>query len=164
MKKVSVILLIMASVLLSLPMTGFAVEGEKPAQFAFFEPWQVFDKNTSIGGFRFNLLYGVNKNVTGLDFGLVNRATGDVSGIEVGGVNFVEGNFTGWQSSVANFTEGDFVGLQTGFFNSAGKKMAGVQVGFYNVAGTLDGLQIGLLNFNNAKKPMYFLPVVNFSF
>lgn len=164
MKKILMNLLIMASVCLSLPMTSFAAGGDKPAQFAFLEPWQVFDKEESIGGFRFNLLYGVNKNVTGLDFGLVNKATGDVSGIQVGGVNFVEGDFTGWQSSVANFTEGDFVGLQTGFFNSAGKKMGGVQVGFYNVAGNLDGLQVGLLNFNNDGEPLGFLPVVNFSF
>lgn len=164
MKKVLLTLLVMASVFLSFPLSGFAGNNDKPAQFAFVEPWQVFDKDTSIGGFRFNLFYGYNKNVTGLDFGMVNRASGDVSGIEVGGVNLVEGNFTGWQSSVANFTGGNFVGLQTGFFNSTEKKMSGVQVGFYNVAGTLDGLQLGLLNFNNAGKPMKFCPVVNFSF
>lgn len=162
MRKVLVVFVAMTAVFLSCPLAGLAAD--KPAQFAFVEPWQVFDKSTSIGGFRFNLLYGYNHNVTGLDFGLVNRASGDVTGIEIGGVNLVEGSFTGWQSSVANFTSGDFVGLQTGFFNSAEKKMSGVQIGFYNVAGTLDGLQLGLLNFNNAKKPLYFLPVFNFSF
>lgn len=164
MKKVSLTFLIVASVLMSFPLTGFAAAGEKPAQFAFFEPWQVFDKDTSIGGFRFNLIYGYNKDVTGLDFGMVNRASGTVSGIQLGAVNIVEGNFTGWQSSVANVNGGDVVGLQTGFYNSAGGKMAGVQVGFYNVAGSLNGLQLGVLNFNNSKKPMYFLPIVNFSF
>ena len=164
MKKVSLITLIMASVLVSLPATGFAADNEKPAQFAFFAPWQVYDKDTSIGGFRYNMLYGHNKDVTGLDFGFFNRAGGDVTGIEIGAVNMVEGNFTGWQSSMANMVDGDVVGLQTGFFNSAGKTMSGVQIGFYNVAGTLEGLQFGLLNFNNAKKPMYFLPVLNFSF
>ncbi len=164
MKRLLFVLSIMAAVVLSLPMTGLAGEGEKPAQFAFFEPWQVFDKDTSIGGFRFNLIYGYNKNVTGLDFGTVNRASGNVTGIEIGAVNIVGGNFTGWQSSIANMTAGDFVGLQSGFFNSAERKMSGVQLGFYNVAGTLDGLQLGLLNFNNAGKPMKFLPIVNFSF
>ncbi|PLX47688.1 MAG: hypothetical protein C0613_13380 [Desulfobulbaceae bacterium] len=164
MKKRTLILFCMAALFLAVPGSASAAPGEKPAQFAFVDPWQVFDRHTSIGGFRFNLLYGYNKNITGLDFGLVNRASGNVSGIEIGAVNLVEGDFVGWQSSVANFTEGDFMGLQTGFFNSAAQKMSGVQVGFYNVAGTLDGMQFGLINFNNARKPLYFLPVVNFSF
>lgn len=164
MKKSALVLFVMASVLLFLPMMGFAQGADKPAQFSFFHPWQVFDSETSIGGFRFNLFYGYNKNVTGLDFGMVNRASGHVTGIEIGAVNLVGGNFTGWQGSLANFTEGDLVGLQTGFFNSTKMKMSGIQVGFYNVAGSLDGIQLGLLNFNNSGKPMKFLPVVNFSF
>lgn len=165
MRKFSLGVLLVGLMLMAVPMgAGAAEKNEKPFQFAFWYPWQVYDKDTSISYFRYNMLYGYNKNVKGVDLGLANMASGDVVGVQLGAVNMVGGNFTGWQSSFANFTDGDFLGLQSGIYNSTKGKCTGAQIGVVNVTGSLYGLQIGLLNFNQSGKPMPFLPVVNFSF
>ena len=42
---------------------------------------------------------------------------------------------------------------------------AGIQIGLlYNSADTLEGVQIGLLNFAWNKKPLMFFPVINYRF
>lgn len=178
MKKI--LLALMVSFVFAMPMAAFAGQGEtKLVQLSLFDPVQIFDRDTSVSAFRFNLLYGYNQDVTGLDLGLVNRAAGNVKSLEIGLVNLVggdfsgvqwglfndvKGEFVGWQDGTVNLVGGDFVGLQSGFYNSVAGKSSGLQLGVVNVAGSLYGLQIGLLNFNKAGEPFKFLPIVNFSF
>jgi hypothetical protein len=42
--------------------------------------------------------------------------------------------------------------------------MRGLQFGFVNYTKSLDGLQIGLGNYNGNKKPMEFMVLANWSF
>lgn len=165
MKKVCPGVLLFALILVSMSSAALAAENSKPAQLALWNPVQIYDENTSIDWFRFNLIYGYNKDVSGLDIGLANRASGNVSGLQFGVVNIVGGDFTGWQDAFVNLTDGNFVGLQTGFYNRAGKHFKGLQFGGVNVAGSLYGLQLGILNINQSgSKYMKYLPVVNFAF
>ncbi len=168
------------SLMLAMPLTASAEDGgTKFGQLALFEPIQIFDKDTSVKGIRWNIFYGVNKDVGGLDLGLANKATGDVGALEIGLANMVGGDFTGiqwgfyndvggsftgWQDGAVNMVGGDFVGLQTGLYNKVGGKASGLQLAIVNDAGSLYGLQIGIINFNKSKEPFGFLPIVNFSF
>ena len=132
----------------------------KPINLALFNPVQIVDDDTSIHGFRFNLLYGYNQEMHGFDLGLVNRARGSVLGMQWGVANWGESSLTGLQASpFVNYLEGDAVGAQVGAVNieKAGTglqfgavnyapRIEGLQFGFVNITDQLKGLQLGLVN------------------
>ncbi len=165
--------------ILSIPLNTLAQSSEKPIQISLFHPVQIHDKDASITGLRFNLIYGVNQdvygldigfivnklegNMTGLQSGLVNIVEGDVNGHQDGFVNLVNGDFTGFQYGFVNITKGKFVGFNTGICNVNGG-MSGIQLGLVNITKKLNGIQIGLVNLNRSGNPFSFLPIVNWSF
>jgi hypothetical protein len=152
-----------------------------PIQVSFFHPLQAYPDAYSVDGFRLNFIYGVNDNVSGLDIGLFNEANGNVQGFELGLDNRVGGDFTGGQISLfnevkgnadflqlgalANITRGSFQGLQISvFYNDTAVEMRGLQLGLVNHAGSLYGVQLGLLNFNDDTKYLGFFPFINAAF
>lgn len=165
MKKTHLFMICMALMIFAMPSGAAAAGKTRVAQFAFFHPVQVFPETDSIRAFRFNMLYGVNNDVNGLDIGMVNRVTGNLSGVQFGVFNWVEGDAEVWQSAVVNLTEGNFLGFQSGIFNRTKKQCKGAQLGIVNMTGSLNGLQIGVLNINESgTKYKKYLPIVNWAF
>jgi hypothetical protein len=140
-------------------------ELETPVQLALLTPIQVANSETSVNGFRLNLLYGENKDVHGVDWGFVNHTTGSFSGFEFGVVNLVkkdakgaqfgffnnvDGDFKGYQGAfLASSTAGSFTGLQTGWFNATTiGNFTGLQGSFLcSISeGSFSGLQYSLIN------------------
>ena len=135
----------------------------KPIQISLWPTIQMHDSETSIKGFRFNLLYGVNQDVSGIDIGPINRVKGNMKGLHCGLVNLVGGDLSGCQVGIANSAQ-KTKGIQCGLINHA-VSMTGIQIGLaYNTADTLRGLQVGLFNFVWERKPIFFFPIVNLSF
>jgi len=176
MKKWSIGLMAMALIIFCFYNPVLA-EDTKPINLSLFDPVQIFDADTSVKGFRLNLIYGVNQDVTGLDIGLANHAKGNMSGVQFGLANIVGSDFKGWQTSLANLVYGSGVGLQIGVYNygesfrgmqvaavNHTKKFSGLAIGAVNYTDVLNGLQIGVLNFNWRGEPLKFFPVFNFSF
>ena len=158
--------------------TPVRADEAKPIEISLWTPVQIHDENTSIKGFRLNILYGVSKDVTGLDIGIVNRNTGVFKGLQWGIVGMA-GDFSGWQNTFVNITDGKFAGLQGwGAIYNGGGTVTGVQVGLVNraeafegfqlglvnVTETLHGLQIGLLNVVSSREKWKYLPIVSWSF
>ena len=56
----------------------------KPIQVSIVHPVQLFNRETSIKGLRFNLIYGNNADLYGIDIGLVNRTSGITKGFQYG--------------------------------------------------------------------------------
>ena len=104
-RKLLLCLLMMVTAACGMQGIAEAQSQAKPVQLALWHPVQLFDSDTSIRGFRLDLLYGVNQDVLGLDLGLVNRTLGDQTGLQLG---------------LANITHGSFVGLRSGAVNMAG--------------------------------------------
>ena len=158
------------------PTSGIAESPEKPLQLSLFPPLQIHNQETSIHGLRLSL-YGFNQNFKGLDIGLVNRLEGDMKGVQLGVINYVNGNATGIQAAFYNQSQ-DYSGVQVGVLNTAqnthglqlgiansATAMEGLQIGLlYNSTDTLNGIQIGLLNFIWDRKPVFFFPIINASF
>jgi len=144
-------------------------------------------------GFKAGLLNYTGKRSAGLDIGMVNIAQGGAKGIQLGIVNWEEGLFHGWQCGAINEVNGPFVGFQCGLFNYAAEmsglqlgflntthsgtmagfqcglinyaaEMSGLQLGIFNTTHSLNGLQIGLANYNGNKDPMVFMFIANWSF
>jgi hypothetical protein len=126
-------------------------------------------------------IYGVNDDVQGIDVGIVNNANGSVHGFELGAVNQVDKYFGGWQFGLSNSVKRDFKGFQLGLlanvasrscegfqaavlFNDTEEEMHGLQLGIINHTGSLNGIQIGLLNFNDDTKYLGFFPFINAAF
>jgi hypothetical protein len=140
-----------------------AESSAKLIQFSIWPSIQLHDSETSIHGFRFNVLYGLNQDVYGFDLGLINRVKGNMKGLHFGLVNLVGGDISGCQFGVANSAQ-KAKGLQCGLINHS-VSMTGIQIGLaYNTTDTLRGLQAGLFNFIWNRKPVSFLPLVNASF
>ena len=119
-------------------------------QIGLLAPVQIHPKDSDVDGFRLNLFYGDNHDVQGFDLGLVNGIEGSGHGFELGLVNHVVHNYDGFQAGILfNYTEDDFQGLQLGIVNRAG---------------SLDGVQIGILNFNDDTKYRGFMPFINAAF
>jgi hypothetical protein len=174
--------LTVALLVLSVSLCAIAADAQetKPIEISLWTPVQIHDENTSIKGFRLNILYGVNADVTGVDIGLVNRNTGVFKGFQWGLVG-IAGDFTGWQNTAVNITNGKFVGLQgslyPAIYNSGvttegvqfglvnrAESFEGLQLGLFNVTDTLRGLQIGLLNVVGSREKWKYLPIVSWSF
>ncbi len=136
----------------------------KPIQLALFTPVQIFPEEATIGGIRFNLIYGRNAWVSGVDFGLVNHTTtGLTKGWQFGVVGMVEEDFLGFQDNIVNITKRNFEGFQWGFVNYA-YSCNGLQLGFVNYAVNMKGLQIGLVNIIKQGGQFPVFPIVNWSF
>lgn len=137
---------------------------DKPIQIALVNPIQIFNEGTSITGLRINILYGKNTRVTGLDWGLINQTTSGVSkGVQFGLIGINEADYVGWQDNGLNITSGNFEGLQWGIVNSAGT-VNGVQIGLVNYAANMNkGLQIGLINIIKHGGQFPFFPIVNWA-
>lgn len=130
-------------------------------QAAFFDPLQIFSRETNVSGFRMNLPYGNNATFRGIDLGMVgytedakgaqinffyNEATKfsglqlagmpgnrceDLEGVQAGAINTTEGRVRGWQFSF--------------FFNEASSLIGGQISGIFNRSRKVDGLQIASL-------------------
>ncbi len=101
MKKWSIGLMAIALIIFCFQSPALAGD-TKAVNLSLFDPVQIFDADTSIKGFRLNLIYGVNQDMTGLDIGLGNHVKGNMSGVQLGLANIVESDFKGWQTSLAN--------------------------------------------------------------
>jgi hypothetical protein len=109
-----------------------------PIQIAFASPYQIVPKETTIIGFRGNILFGMNTTVIGLDTGLVNISR-ESAGVALGFANISTEAF-GLQAGVVNYSE----------------NMYGLQPGFLNISGDARGLLIGGINFvGNSRLPLF---------
>jgi hypothetical protein len=127
------------------------VERWTPFQLAFFEPVQMFPKETNVAGLRLDLVYGENNKVWGVGFGLWNISE-EFRGIEAGVANS-SGDTYGIQVGFSNSARNDAVALQWGILNAAGENFVGIQVGALNDtssivygANEVSGIQVGILN------------------
>ena len=167
-----VVLLFLAAAL-----AGAAARAEPPpsaakVQLALVEPWQLVDEDVSVEGLRLSLIRGANRDVSGFDLScVVTRTLGSLRGLQIAAANEVDGDGTGVQIGFfASYVEGRFDGLQlSGIAARAGPGSGvhiaavlsdatvwkGFQFALVNRARELEGLQIGLLNFNERG----FLPV-----
>lgn len=107
-------------------------------------PWSMPNFESSVYGLRLNLGWGAYHGTYGLDTGVFSRSK------EFAGVSW---------TVLGNYIEQDAVGIQAGLINVVSDRMTGLQVGLVNFAGSLNGVQIGVLNFNSAQVT---LPVINF--
>ncbi|MCX5700362.1 MAG: hypothetical protein NTZ63_02315 [Candidatus Omnitrophica bacterium] len=124
-------------------------EGRKPVQFSIFSPIQIFRAKDSIGGLRFNLIYGDNKNMSGITLSTGwNNTSGDMKGVELGAVNWTDGVSYGWRNSLINYTGKRFVGLDIGAVNIVKGDATGVELGIGNWNwGFFHGYQGGVINY-----------------
>jgi hypothetical protein len=150
----------------------------KPINLSLVDPIQIYNRDTAIKGFRFNLIYGNNAGIKGVDIGLANWNTGDLVGLQWGAVNWTEGDFKGWQTGPVNKVGGFMTGLQTsalvsmnesgkGFMGSpanVSQDFIGLQFGIVNYAVELHGIQIGLINVIKNGGMLPFFPIFNYSF
>jgi hypothetical protein len=172
-------LLILGSLLIC-PL-GVQADQSTPFQLSLFHPAQLFSDDYSIDGFRLNFIYGVNQDIKGADIGIVNETEGSAHGFELGLDNRVAHDFGGGQFGLFNEVKRDFNGVQIGlianitgrscegfqaaiFYNNAEEEMHGLQLGIVNHAGSLEGVQIGIINFNDDTRYKGFMPFLNASF
>ena len=71
-KKLGPVLIIMVFIIFCFYNSAMAESSAKLIQFSLWPSIQLHDPETSIHGFRFNVLYGVNQDVSGLDIGSLN--------------------------------------------------------------------------------------------
>lgn len=116
------------------------------------------------GGIQIGLVNHAGHRFKGLQYGFANVVEGDTSGIQWGLVNWSEGYMHGLQAGLLNVSKGASKGFDLGVVNYNEGSFEGVQLGFINYSKSLNGLQIGLANYNGNKKPMEFMVLVNWSF
>jgi len=150
-------------------------------QVGFFHPLQVYPDDYYVDCFRLDIIYGVNQDIKGVDIGMVNATKRNAHGFELGVVNWVNEDFGGWQLGVLNGVHHNFKGLQLGalanitkgscegvqasvFFNNAEEDLRGLQFGIVNNTGSLYGVQIGVLNFNDDERDLGFFPFIRAAF
>jgi len=85
-----------------------------------------------------------------IHIGFVNKIKGSAHGFELGAVNKVKKDFKGFQAAV--------------FYNNTQEEMHGLQLGIVNHTGSLYGIQIGILNFNDDTRYLGFFPFINVAF
>lgn len=125
---------------------GYGYNGGMSVIGATFLPWSLPDCPWKIKGVRFNFGWGYHSKMIGLDSGLFGTS-GYLGGISA--------------TLLGNLTFGDADGLQIGAVNVVSERTRGVQIGVVNYANELNGLQIGLLNFNNSG---ITFPIINIGF
>ena len=152
---------------------GYATPGEylvPVVSVGVVPPVQIGSEAADVLGLRLGLPYASHNNVEGLDVALLATDTaGDLTGLQVAGVyNGVGHTVRGVQvAGFLNDAKGDVRGIQAaGLANRAGGFVEGLQVAgianlgrdmpglvgaqvaaFYNAANTMEGLQMGLLNY-----------------
>lgn len=93
----------------------------------------------------------VNGDVNGGQFaGILNTVNGNTIGIQSSGIsNINTGNMVGVQAAgISNVNGGDLIGMQvSGITNVLGGDITGGQLGLMNRAKSVQGFQIGLINF-----------------
>jgi len=123
-----------------------AAAAEKPINISLFTPISLVKAEDGVSAFRFNFIYGRNTSVKVVDIGLINHTTkGESSGLQLGTVNFTEGTMNGLQLGFINYNKGTAKVFEWGGLNYA-EKAGGLQLAFLNYAGSIDGVQIGVVN------------------
>ncbi len=115
-------------------------------------------------GGQIGIVNHAGNRFVGLQYGMVNITEGDLTGLQWGLVNCAGGFMHGAQYGVVNISKGQSAGLDLGIVNYNEGSFKGLQIGIVNYTKSLDGIQIGLGNYNGNKKPMEFMPIVNWSF
>ena len=152
---------------------GYATPGEylvPVVSVGVVPPVQIGSEAADVLGLRLGLPYASHNNVEGLDVALLATDTaGDLTGLQAAGfyngvghtvrgvqvagfLNDAKGDVRGIQAAgLANRAGGFVEGLQMAGIANLGRDMPGLvgaQVAaFYNAANTMDGLQMGLLNY-----------------
>lgn len=169
-----IVLIVIICCLVSIPCQSFCKSKAcvSPIQVSFISPLQLVPEKCSIYGVKLNAVYGYNKQVVGLDTGLlgnVDKIIGvqanllannakDCRGLQISPIGNICTDIKGIQIGAANSCSNNMVGLQvSGTFNFCWHEVNGVQIGFGNFVsgkinesshiGTINGLQIGLINF-----------------
>jgi len=142
--------------------------GEKNnVQFAIYQDLQVVDKGKKVYGFRFSFPLSENSEMIGFDLGGWGRSKkyfygagvnllGTYSDLNADGlsVNCLF-NYTGWNFSgfsfagVLNIIDHRISGIQASVITSLSRQVDGIQFSLFNYCEDLNGIQIGLVNFNN---------------
>ena len=92
----------------------------------------------------------------GLQLAGANEVDGDCTGMQIAVLaNYVEGRLSGGQLAGVVAYAGEGEGAQVATFVSRAGKLHGFQIALVTVAEEMNGLQLGLLNFNKRG----FLPV-----
>jgi hypothetical protein len=174
-----VLLLAFAAIAIMISPGSASAQEESPIQLSLFNPVQLVPETKGVSAIRLNLIYTKNASMSGFDFGLVNKTTGDGVGLMWTGVGMTDGNFTGWQGSMVGIVGGNFVGWQEGLVNICDGRFKGLQTALiYNTTNhckglqfalvnsteTMEGIQIGLLNFIKKGGAFAWFPIVNWSF
>jgi hypothetical protein len=149
------------------------------AQFALLAPVQAVAEERSVTNLRLSLLHGANQDVRGFDFSgiatetrgsfrgglqiaLVNYVAGACSGAQISVMgNDVRGRLRGVQFSVLSSRAGEGSGMQVGLIRSTSREFKGFQLALFTWAKEMEGLQIGVLNFNE-KGILPVFPIFNF--
>jgi hypothetical protein len=97
--------------------------------------------------FTLGFVSGSTGESSGFSWSFLMNYAESYSGVHWAPVNHAKANFVGWQSGLVNFTEQRFKGLQSAFVNYAAT-LQGLQLGVVNYARTTDvgGVQVGLAN------------------
>ena len=111
-------------------------------------PWSLPNNESNVYGLRLNLGWGKYANTYGLDAGAFSATDFNFGGIAA--------------NLVGNYVGSTMGGLQVGALNFVNGAVYGVQVGFVNFAEDLNGVQIGVLNYNASG--VYCLPIINVGF
>ena len=126
----------MKKVLFSLLVTGCLILSASAAEKVTWPVWFAFNDTEDIDvvGLRVNLFSGNCEQVTGLDLGFVGRSR-YYNGLQLNlFVNSVEDEMAGWQ-----------IGL--GYNEIGYSDFVSAQIGLWNQAQSLNGFQVGLVNF-----------------
>ncbi len=126
--------------------TGYGYDdGMTVAGFTFLA-WAAPNSSWDVHGVRFNFGWGAHREMIGLDTGFFGSCA------YLGGVA---------ATIAGNYSSGNADGVALGCVNVADARMRGLQLGIVNYAGELQGVQLGLLNFNTAG---ITLPLLNIGF
>ena len=160
MKKLKPLLIILSVLLISSNL--FAQSS--PIQLSLWRTIQIVPEGESVGGFRLSV-YGVNAGMTGLDVGIWNETRSlTQKGLQVGIVGKSLGGFQGWQANSVNISANLFEGFQSGWVNHHSGRFSGLQIAIVNYAETMNGIQLGLINFIKSGGFMPWFPIVNWAF
>jgi len=143
-----------------------SLTAQAKAQYAMVSvvaPAQIPTAQEHLDGLRLDIIYGECLSMNGLDVGLMGRTRERFNGLQIAGCGIVGTDAAGLQIGLANFADTGLYGMQLGLWNDVEGEANGFQLGLVNQAGTLNGLQIGLLNFvAEPAQTWYCLPILNF--
>lgn len=129
------------------PVHTYAIDWT-PLQLSLWNPIQLFSEEKNVIGLRLDLIYGKNKNIYGIDTGIINTLTGNANGIQVGLMNKAE-HVKGIQVGLLGESK-SLSGIQLNGLMSKTENLKGISISYgfpgYSLAGSMDGLQIGLIN------------------